>query len=193
MIFKCFFLKFYSNLFRLLPFLLIFCLSFKCIGGLLWGKERYEPKILANVFDIKHCLFFIAGICGRRHVSGDEQQRPYPPWLCPPHSQDFKTDEDQGNFNLSFSRLLYDWPILQMGRSVPPRPIIAGEPLLTMRSVSSLDELAPWFTTLSLSLTRQQTRSMSTTKTRADTSRYVCNGQKWEKCLHFFLDHLWTQ
>ena len=41
-----------------------------------------------------------------------------------------------------------------------------------MRSVSSLDELAPWFTTLSLSLTRQQTRSMTTNKTRADTSRY---------------------
>lgn len=59
----------------------------------------------------------------------------------------------------------------KMGRSVPPRPIIAGEPLLTMRSVSSLDELAPWFTTLSLSLTRQQTRSMTTNKTRADTSR----------------------
>ena len=63
-----------------------------------------------------------------------------------------------------------------MGRSVPPRPIIAGEPLLTMRSVSSLEELAPWFTTLSLSLTRQQTRSMSTNSARADTSRYECNG-----------------
>ena len=165
-----------------MPFLLIFCLSFKCIAGLLWGKERYKLKILANLCDIDHC-FFIAGICGRRHVSGDEQQRPYPPWLCPPHSQDFQTDEDQGNFYLSFSRLLYDWPIFQMGRSVPPRPIIAGEPLLTMRSVSSLDELAPWFTTLSLSLTRQQTRSMSTTKTRADTSRYVCNG-RFEKIFY---------
>jgi len=43
---------------------------------------------------------------------------------------------------------------------VPPRPIVAGEPLLTMRNISSINELAPWFSTLSLALTRQQTRSM---------------------------------
>ena len=103
-----------SNLFRLLPFQLIFCLSFKCIAGLLWGKERYKLKILANLCDIDH-YFFIAGICGRRHVSGDEQQRPYPPWLCPPHSQDFQTDEDQGNLNMPFSRLSYDWPNIPDG------------------------------------------------------------------------------
>ena len=28
---------------------------------------------------------------------------------------------------------------------VPPRPIVAGEPLLTMRNISSLNDLAPWF------------------------------------------------
>jgi len=48
----------------------------------------------------------------------------------------------------------------RLGRVVPPRPIVAGEPLLTMRSISSLNDLAPWFSTLSLALTRQQTRSM---------------------------------
>jgi len=48
----------------------------------------------------------------------------------------------------------------RLGRSVPPRPIVAGEPLLTVRSISSLEELAPWFSTLSTSLTRQQTRSI---------------------------------
>ena len=76
---------------------------------------------------------------------------------------------------MSFKYLCITSQYVKMGRSVPPRPIIAGEPLLTMRSVSSLDELAPWFTTLSLSLTRQQTRSMTTNKTRADTSRYDFN------------------
>ena len=62
----------------------------------------------------------------------------------------------------------------QLGRAVPPRPIIAGEPLLTMRSVSSLEDLAPWFSTLSLSLTRQQTRSMTTGATPHNmaTTRY---------------------
>ena len=63
--------------------------------------------------------------------------------------------------------------MLQLGRSVPPRPIVAGEPLLTMRSVSSLEDLAPWFSTLSLSLTRQQTRSLASSHTRPDTSRWV--------------------
>ena len=63
--------------------------------------------------------------------------------------------------------------MLQLGRSVPPRPIVAGEPLLTMRCVSSLEELAPWFSTLSLSLTRQQTRSLASSHTRPDTSRWV--------------------
>ena len=58
----------------------------------------------------------------------------------------------------------------QLGRAVPPRPIIAGEPLLTMRGVSSLEELAPWFSTLSLSLTRQQTRSMASTRTSSTRS-----------------------
>eukprot|EP00092_Neocalanus_flemingeri_P000320 GFUD01000342.1.p1 GENE.GFUD01000342.1~~GFUD01000342.1.p1 ORF type:complete len:1526 (+),score=540.23 GFUD01000342.1:2184-6761(+) len=48
----------------------------------------------------------------------------------------------------------------RLGRVVPPRPIVAGEPLLTMRNISSLGDLAPWFSTLSLALTRQQTRSM---------------------------------
>jgi len=48
----------------------------------------------------------------------------------------------------------------RLGRVVPPRPIVAGEPLLTMRNISSLNDLAPWFSTLSLALTRQQTRSM---------------------------------
>jgi len=48
----------------------------------------------------------------------------------------------------------------RLGRTVPPRPIVAGEPLLTMRNISSINELAPWFSTLSLALTRQQTRSM---------------------------------
>ena len=51
--------------------------------------------------------------------------------------------------------------LFQLGRPVPPRPIVAGEPLLTMRSISGLEELAPWLSTLSLSLTRQQTRSLS--------------------------------
>ena len=63
--------------------------------------------------------------------------------------------------------------MLQLGRSVPPRPIVAGEPLLTMRCVSSLEELAPWFSTLSLSLTRQQTRSLASSHTRPDTCRWV--------------------
>ena len=63
--------------------------------------------------------------------------------------------------------------MLQLGRSVPPRPIVAGEPLLTMRCVSSLEELAPWFSTLSLSLTRQQTRSLASSHTRPDTSRWA--------------------
>ena len=63
--------------------------------------------------------------------------------------------------------------MLQLGRSVPPRPIVAGEPLLTMRSVSSLEDLAPWFSTLSLSLTRQQTRSLASSHTRPDNSRWV--------------------
>ena len=63
--------------------------------------------------------------------------------------------------------------MLQLGRSVPPRPIVAGEPLLTMRSVSSLEDLAPWFSTLSLSLTRQQTRSLASSHTRPDTCRWV--------------------
>ena len=49
----------------------------------------------------------------------------------------------------------------KLGRHIPPRPIVAGEPLLTMRSISSLEELAPWFSTLSLSFTRQQTRSLA--------------------------------
>ena len=43
---------------------------------------------------------------------------------------------------------------------MPPRPIVAGEPLLTMRTIVSLTDLAPWFSTLSLALTRQQARSM---------------------------------
>jgi len=51
---------------------------------------------------------------------------------------------------------------MKLGRTIPPRSIISGEPLLTMRSVGSLDDLAPWFSTLSQSLTRQQTRSMVT-------------------------------
>ena len=37
---------------------------------------------------------------------------------------------------------------------MPPRPIVSGEPLLTQRSIASLEELAPWFSTLSLALTR---------------------------------------
>ena len=49
----------------------------------------------------------------------------------------------------------------KLGRQIPPRPIVAGEPLLTMRTISSLEELAPWFSTLSLSFTRQQTRSLA--------------------------------
>jgi len=49
----------------------------------------------------------------------------------------------------------------KLGRVIPPRPIVSGEPLLTMRYIGSLSELAPWFSTLSLALTRQQTRSMS--------------------------------
>jgi hypothetical protein len=48
----------------------------------------------------------------------------------------------------------------RLGRVVPPRPIVAGEPLLTMRTIVSLTDLAPWFSTLSLALTRQQARSM---------------------------------
>eukprot|EP00090_Calanus_glacialis_P040879 TRINITY_DN7157_c0_g1_i15.p1 TRINITY_DN7157_c0_g1~~TRINITY_DN7157_c0_g1_i15.p1 ORF type:complete len:885 (-),score=268.55 TRINITY_DN7157_c0_g1_i15:207-2777(-) len=48
----------------------------------------------------------------------------------------------------------------RLGREIPPRPIVAGEPLLTMRNISSLAELGPWFSTLSFALTRQQTRSM---------------------------------
>jgi len=49
---------------------------------------------------------------------------------------------------------------VKLGRKVPPRPIVAGEPLLTVRSISSLADLAPWFATLSCALTRQQTRSI---------------------------------
>jgi len=47
----------------------------------------------------------------------------------------------------------------KVGHRIPPRPIVAGEPLLTMRTIESLVELGPWFSTLSLALTRQQTRS----------------------------------
>ena len=61
--------------------------------------------------------------------------------------------------------------LFQLGRSVPPRPIVAGEPLLTMRSISSLEELAPWLSTLSLSLTRQQTRSLSSAGGRSSRAR----------------------
>ena len=59
---------------------------------------------------------------------------------------------------------------VKLGRKVPPRPIVAGEPLLTVRllfirevdipyfvvfrSISSLADLAPWFATLSCALTR---------------------------------------
>jgi len=49
---------------------------------------------------------------------------------------------------------------IRLGREIPPRPIVSGEPLLTMRSITSLSELAPWFSTLSHALTRHQTRSM---------------------------------
>jgi len=48
----------------------------------------------------------------------------------------------------------------KVGREIPPRPIVAGEPLLTMKSIESLIELGPWFSTLSYSLTRQQTKSI---------------------------------
>ena len=61
--------------------------------------------------------------------------------------------------------------MFQLGRSVPPRPIVAGEPLLTMRAISCLEDLAPWFSTLSLSLTRQQTRSLSSAGGRSSRAR----------------------
>eukprot|EP00091_Calanus_sinicus_P002609 TRINITY_DN12693_c0_g1_i1.p1 TRINITY_DN12693_c0_g1~~TRINITY_DN12693_c0_g1_i1.p1 ORF type:complete len:124 (-),score=27.16 TRINITY_DN12693_c0_g1_i1:70-441(-) len=74
----------------------------------------------------------------------------------------------------------------RLGREIPPRPIVAGEPLLTMRNISSLAELAPWFSTLSFALTRQQTRSMpsvggGTQRSPAATIERIIELDFWRK------------
>ena len=81
-----------------------------------------------------------------------------------------KTKVEPGDIK-SFSQLLIPPFIFQLGRAVPPRPIVAGEPLLTMRAITCLEDLAPWFSTLSLSLTRQQTRSLSSVGGRSSRAR----------------------
>jgi len=108
------------------------------------------PASLLPQFQMYRWAFVREGSCA------EEVENGHGPGVSPFQVQDFVPHIAR------IARLLE----AKLGREIPPRPIIAGEPLLTMKYIESLTELGPWFSTLSYSLTRQQTKSFHASQTR---------------------------
>ena len=111
--------------------------SFKCIDGLLSEKERRWEYT-----DGYSCMFK-SPHQGWAVTCRWKWRRPLTSRFCSPHSKviNWHTQSHQ-KVAINQWQLLYDSNRIsrllevKLGRKVPPRPIVAGEPLLTVRCLS---------------------------------------------------------